>query len=130
MAGPGLIGPGTMFQGRFRVRNYVSYPSCPSASFEGMMTTRKTVAYAVAAIALVLGAAAAMAYGGQLGNVGPWAKTPGHSMGGMGPMMHGDQNTTCDGQGDPRAADHGSGGNRTHSANASCGGGNWTHGGG
>lgn len=125
MVGPGFISPGTMFHaGRGSVMepcfiDFVRHgPLVPSP-----MTTRKTVVYAAVAIVIVLGAAVAMAYGGQLANAGPWAKAPrGHAMpAGMTPHGAGD-NMTCSGQGDQQTPDHGSGGNRTHSGNASCSG--------
>ena len=82
--------------------------------------------YVVGAIALVLVAATAMAMGGKLANVGPWAKASGGH--GMGPMMHGNEtNMTCDGQGQHESPRHSSRGNRTHEGNTSCYG-NWTHG--
>ena len=92
---------------------------------------RLKVLYVIGAVALVLLAATAMAMGGKMANVGPWAKGPaGHT---MGPMNHGNQtNVTCDGQGQTQnvthqSPNHGSGGNRTHQGYASCYG-NWTHG--
>lgn len=88
----------------------------------------KTVAYVVGAVLLVAGAAAAMAYGGQLANVGPWARSSGGHAMPAGMMQHGaGDDMTCGGQGDPQPGAHGSGGNRTHSGNSSCSG-NWSHG--
>ena len=88
---------------------------------------RRTVAYAIGAVALVLVAATAMAIGGQWADVGPWANkaSAGH---GMGAMNHTSGNTTCDGQGMHETGGHASRGNRTREGNTSCGG-NWTHGG-
>ena len=81
--------------------------------------------YVVGAVALVLVAATAMAMGGKLANVGPWAKGSGGH--GMGAMNHSADNMTCDGQAQHDSPRHSSRGNRTHEGNMSCGG-NWTHG--